>query len=258
MRENAINEFVNLRMHMFSFLQTGEKLVTFSERSVAINKNQFIILKSGNFVITEKIDIEENYYCKLIFFSNKMVDFFLSKYSNWIKKSINLEYQPPYYCLESDDYIANFVSSLTAIRGLSGVNEIRLLEIKFEELLVYLIGKCGQEFIDFFYSLVSSSININLRHVVETNLYNNLDLDEMAFLANMSLSTFKRQFKKEYKTNPGRWIKERKLNYAKLLMEREKKHAKEIFADFGYSNLSNFNSAFKNHFGFLPSEIDVQ
>jgi AraC family transcriptional regulator, exoenzyme S synthesis regulatory protein ExsA len=172
MTENAINNFVHLRMNMFSFLQKGEKIVRFAESSVVVNKNQFIILKAGNRVLTEKINFEELYYCKLLFFSNKKVERFLIKNSSLFNKTNLVKNQPPFYCIEVDDYISNFISSLTALDSLLDAKQSRLLlEIKFEELIVYLISKIGQKFVDFLCSLGTSPLNINFRHVIETNVY---------------------------------------------------------------------------------------
>jgi AraC family transcriptional regulator, exoenzyme S synthesis regulatory protein ExsA len=82
-----------------------------------------------------------------------------------------------------------------------------------------------------------------------------LELREIAFLANMSLSTFKSHFEREYHTKPGKWLRERRLNYAKLLIDQEKKSSKQIFAQLGYSSLSNFNLAFKKCFGYTPRNV---
>jgi AraC-like DNA-binding protein len=91
--------------------------------------------------------------------------------------------------------------------------------------------------------------------VVESNVNSNLKLEEIAFLCNMSLSTFKRHFKNEYKQPPGKWLKDKRLKKAKELLQGGDLKASDIYLNIGYNNLSNFSVAFKNKFGISPTEI---
>jgi AraC-like DNA-binding protein len=67
----------------------------------------------------------------------------------------------------------------------------RLLLVKFEEI-IYLLYKY-KEFEFYLYSLISKEVS-PFKNVVESNVHSNLKLEEIAFLCNMSLSTFKRHF----------------------------------------------------------------
>ncbi len=71
----------------------------------------------------------------------------------------------------------------------------------------------------------------------------------------MSLSTFKRHFTAEYKKAPGKWLKDKRLQKAKELLQGGDLKASDIYLDVGYNNLSNFSVAFKNKFGISPTEI---
>lgn len=71
----------------------------------------------------------------------------------------------------------------------------------------------------------------------------------------MSLSTFKRNFIKENKTSPGKWLQDKRLQKAKETLEEGQLKPSDIYLDFGYNDLSNFSIAFKNKFGFNPSEL---
>ena len=71
MTNDVVKSKVNLSMNMFSFLQVGKKQVHFADTSVAVNKNQSLLLKKGNWLWTELLDTEAIYYCKLLFFLEK-------------------------------------------------------------------------------------------------------------------------------------------------------------------------------------------
>lgn len=94
------------------------------------------------------------------------------------------------------------------------------------------------------------------KKTVESKIHSNLKLEEIAFLCNMSLSTFKRHFIKEYQISPGKWLQDKRLQKAKKMLETADLKPSDIYLDFGYNNLSNFSIAFKNKFGTNPSEIN--
>jgi transcriptional regulator GlxA family with amidase domain len=50
--------------------------------------------------------------------------------------------------------------------------------------------------------------------MIESNVHSNLKLEEIAFLCNMSLSTFKRHFIVEYNEAPGKWLQDKRLQRA--------------------------------------------
>lgn len=91
--------------------------------------------------------------------------------------------------------------------------------------------------------------------MVESKIQSNLKLEEIAFLFNMSLSTFKRHFISEYKVSPGKWFHDKRLLKAKRLLEEGICKPSELYLEFGYNNLSNFSTAFKNKFGVSPNKV---
>lgn len=73
MTSDVVKSKVNLGMNMFSFLQVGKKQVHFAGTAVAVNNEQSLILKKGNWLWTELLDTDAVYYCKLFFFSEKIL-----------------------------------------------------------------------------------------------------------------------------------------------------------------------------------------
>lgn len=255
MTEDAVNIKVNLTHNMFSFLQLGEKKVKFEDANVEVNNKQSVLIKSGNCLMTELLDNNEIYFCKLLFFTNKSVINFLKKQADYIsklEKKSNTE--TPFFVIENDAFIHSFVTSITTILNLK-TDTTLLLEIKLEEILLYLSQKYGISFIHYLQSLASAEKNTKFKSIVEANINSNLSLTEIAFLANMSLSTFKRHFSTEYNANPGKWLQQKRLSLAKNLMVNENKKPSEIHKQFGYNSLSNFSIAFKNEFGINPKEV---
>lgn len=88
MTGDVVKSKVNLGMNMFSFLQVGKKQVHFAGTSVAVNKDQSLLLKRGNWLWTELLDTDAIYFCKLLFFSEEKLKEFLEKHSNSKKKKM--------------------------------------------------------------------------------------------------------------------------------------------------------------------------
>jgi len=251
MAKDVVKSKINLSMNMFSFLQIGKKQVHFSDASVVVNKEQSLLIKKGNCLWTELLDVEDSYYCKLLFFSeNKLINF-LKKHTNGVEANTE---EIPFFVIENDTYILSYLNSLTTISEAPSVFLENLLSVKFEELLLYLINKYGRKFELYLYSLITKEVS-SFNKVIESNAYSNLKLEEIAFLCNMSLSTFKRHFLKEYNTTPGKWLLNKRLQEAKNRLIIDKLKPSEIYLDLGYNNLSNFSIAFKNKFGISPKDI---
>lgn len=250
MTNDVVKSKVNLGMNMFSFLQVGKKQVHFAGTSIAVNKNQSLLLKKGNWLWTELLDTEAIYYCKLFFFSEKKLKEFLEKHS---KRREAVKDEIPYFIIGNDAYISSYLNSLSTISDAPAVFMENLLSVKFEELMLYLLQKYGRKFELYLLSLISNESS-PFKKIVESKIHSNLKLEEIAFLCHMSLSTFKRHFINEYKESPGKWLQDKRLQKANSLLKMGDSKPSDIYLDFGYNNLSNFSAAFKNKFGFSPSE----
>ncbi len=250
MTHDVVKSKVNLGMNMFSFLQVGKKQVHFAGTSVAVNKDQSLLLKKGNWLWTELLDADATYYCKLLFFSEKVLKEFLEKHAH-PKQSLRDEF--PYFIIQNDVYITSYLNSLSTISEAPSVFMENLLSIKFEELMIYLLQKYGGKFERYLHNLIINETS-PFKKIVESKIHSNLKLEEIAFLCNMSLSTFKRHFIREYKVSPGKWFQDQRLEKAKEALEQGILKPSEIYLEFGYNNLSNFSTAFKNKFGISPKE----
>lgn len=95
----------------------------------------------------------------------------------------------------------------------------------------------------------------DLVQFVEHNFTHNIPLTQFAQMSGRSLSTFNREFRKEFNTSPHKWIKQRRLERAKKLLVQTQKTASDIYLEVGFEDLAHFSRSFKKHFGFNPSEV---
>jgi len=256
MTADVVKSKVDVSLNLFSFLQTGQKKVHFADTFAAVNEHQSILIKNGNCLMTELLNDDMVYYCKLFFFSETKVTEFLQKH---VETSLSgagpLKKQLPFFVIENDDYIKSFVQSLSSLMYIKSASTTPLLSVKFEEIMLYLLHKYGSTFLQYINALIDPSVSSSFKSTVENYACSNLKLEEIAFLCNMSLSTFKRHFLIEYNVSPGKWLQQKRLQKAKYLLQQGLLKPSEIYSDFGYNNLSNFSTAFKNEFGRRPSDL---
>ena len=247
---------INLNKNVFSFLLDGQKDIHFSNDIVSIDHTQALLLASGNFLTTEIVGAN-SYSCLLFFFSQKNIKDFLLKYGHLFNPNdLNkAAASSPYFLIKKDNFIIHFINSIQQIYGLNQTISQKILELKFEEIMLYLADKYGQSFFVYLHSLLINERELSFKMVIEKNLYTSLNIDEVAFLCNMSLSTFKRKFIQLYQESPGKWFQLKRLNKAKKLLLNNEATPSEIYMDFGYDSLSNFSTAFKNEFGYSPKNM---
>jgi pimeloyl-ACP methyl ester carboxylesterase/AraC-like DNA-binding protein len=93
---------------------------------------------------------------------------------------------------------------------------------------------------------------IDIETVMSENFLYNLKVEEFAKLYGRSLSAFKRDFKKTFHTTPSRWIKTKRLEYARKLLSESNLNINQICYDCGYINSSHFIKSFKAKYNIPP------
>jgi AraC-like DNA-binding protein len=133
-----------------------------------------------------------------------------------------------------------------------------LLELKFRELLFNLL--INPENKNFLYQLrtIADAHSQSLSEIMDANFVYNLPLKDFAKLAHLSLSSFKREFKKVFKTTPAKWLMQKRLDYASLLIGTSSKSINDIAFESGFENNSHFSRVFRDRFGVSPLQYKKQ
>lgn len=252
--KNISKTKINLSKNTISFLRTGTKEVIGDDKAVQIGNEHFLIMKSGNCLMTEKIsDAFQSYRSILLFFSDEALLYFLEKHNQFSSKPI----PKSFYIFEYDSFIQNFVSSLEQVAKLPNSVQAKLLQHKFEEIMLYLLHYHGPDFLNSLVKNMDDKIS-RLNNIVENNKHNKLSLEELAFLCNMSISTFKREFFKLYQNTPMKWFQEQRLEHIAFMLKTKKNRPIELYEEAGYESFSSFVQAFKKKFGTTPKQYQTQ
>jgi AraC-like DNA-binding protein len=129
-----------------------------------------------------------------------------------------------------------------------------LLRLKLKELVLSILTSKANPYLSFYFRSVAGSEGPSLPGIMESNFRYRLSLEEFARLCHRSLSSFKRDFQKHFNEPPGRWLIQKRLDYAAaLLLSAEDKNITDVVFDCGFEDVSHFSKAFKKRFGKSPS-----
>lgn len=87
---------------------------------------------------------------------------------------------------------------------------------------------------------------------IDNHLFEDLSLERIAKHAALSEATVVRMFKREMETTPVKFVRSRRLDEARMLLQAKRYSASELAALLGYNDLAAFSVAFKRAFGTPP------
>ena len=92
---------------------------------------------------------------------------------------------------------------------------------------------------------------------VESNLSHDLSLRELSEIADLSLHHFARMFKQTIGVAPHRYVLERRLERAKMMLRSAKASLVDISLSAGFDGQSHFTSTFHRMVGATPTEFQA-
>jgi len=254
--KNTLKEKTILDRNAISLVISGQKTMCFTEKTVHANDREIHILSAGHCIASVDISTQKEFRSILIFFEDpELADFFRAN-AGAIERAIKTHPSTAsaYVAFQKDDFIEHYIDSIRLMLGSGGEPSLAMKRIKLHELLLYLLENHTREFVAFRNRGSISPIELTIRKVVESNLLSNLTVEEMAFLCNLSASTFKRQFKNIYSESPNSWILGQKMRMAAQLLTKQKEKPAEIWFKLGFETHSGFTKSFKKHFGVVPKD----
>ncbi|PRX54002.1 AraC-like DNA-binding protein [Flagellimonas meridianipacifica] len=155
--------------------------------------------------------------------------------------------------VDLDELLKKYLDSLFFYFDNQELATEELVALKIKELTLLLINSRNPNPILELLSSLFNRESHTLHEIVDANLYENISLDDMAAIANMSSSTFKRKFKTEFGTTFSRYVIARRLERARSLLSTSKDTISEIAYDCGFNDPGYFSKLFKKHYRSSPS-----
>ena len=183
-----------------------------------------------------------------IHFHRSFLDTYFENWKNSIDSNKNLVYEDLDYRLENALYKA-----LSSIRNKieCHANVLHFMNLFFEKIQAHSRTTHHE-------TLHSEDVknlfmaSAHLRNPLATTIPS---LDELASIANMGMTKFKTSFKQLFGSAPIQYRNKIRMEFAREEIVARRKTPTEISYDLGYAHPSNFTTAYKKHFGELPSSL---
>jgi len=156
----------------------------------------------------------------------------------------------------ADEVLKNYIHNLLFFFAHPSLVNDELVLLKVKEIILLLLNTHSREAekIKAILSDLFNPTHISLKEIIDAHCYDNLTIEQLASLSNMSLSTFKRRFGELFGENPATYIRQKKLNKAAQLLQNSSTSIASICYDVGFSDTSNFTKTFQTYFKVTPSE----
>lgn len=236
--------YTEVRDNLMVLVLKGKKKLQYKNFQTTIKEGQFAIFKKGNYIMNQILS-DGAYESMLVFFDDALLRRVKGCNMNAVNGSVEFfqgEIVP--YMMREAVGMASLAMSQEAYEN--------ILELKTLELLEYVrMNDRSGAFSQFINGCVRES---DFKECVEKYYDTTKDIEELSERLNMSISSFKRRFQKEYDCSPHKWINEKKLQKACFLLDTTDYSVTDIGFICGYESMSTFMNAFKVRYGTSPGK----
>jgi AraC-like DNA-binding protein len=248
--KNKMADLWSHENYIFYVLE-GKKVWHTAHGSYEIGEGSCVLVRKGACILEQFFDIG---FCLVLFF---IPDQFIC--DTLKSRSAPIAHTGQQYNavipIQATDMLQSFFMSMYAYFSGTNTPDKALLELKFRELILNIAdNRENEEALSYFCSMMNEPKSVSLERVMQDNYCFNLKLEQYATLCNRSLSAFKRDFQKQFKVTPGKWLLEKRLQQALALLKNRDKPVSEAAFESGFENISHFSRSFKQRFGFSPIE----
>jgi AraC-like DNA-binding protein len=251
--ENAPSKIqTKLQENLLVIVRKGRKKISCGDYTTEISSGEFGFFKKGNYIMNQILS-NDAYESLLVFITDDYLMDIRNMYQNKVLYS-NEKKSIPYIQGYIGEDMQYEVKQILKLLKFEEHNYEEILKLKIKELLLYLMsGTTGGQLVKFIQNDEREADH--LRCYMEKNYENCKDIKSIATDLNMSASTFKRKFVQIYDETPGKWINNKRLEKATLLIRTTDYLMADICFLCGFESVSTFNVQFKKKFGMAPSEF---
>ncbi len=130
-----------------------------------------------------------------------------------------------------------------------------ILVLKLKEIILLLSQTREAATIQVILSQLFSPAKFTFKQVIEAHIFSQINVEGLALKTNLSVSSFKREFKKIYDDSPANYIKTKRLERASELLLASGERVSDIAFDCGFNDLANFTKSFHDKFGVSPTNF---
>lgn len=128
-----------------------------------------------------------------------------------------------------------------------------ILILKLKEIILLLSQTQDAGTIQVILSQLFSPATYTFKQIIAANLFSQISVEDLAQKTNLSVSSFKREFKKLYNDSPANYIKTKRLERAAELLLASGERITDIAFDCGFNDLAGFTKSFHDKYNVTPT-----
>jgi AraC-like DNA-binding protein len=229
---------------------------------VTARANEGILMKCGTFlgkVLNEKP--EGTYEAMAVhFYPDVLKKVFDSGLPSFLQNHSSNDASSSLVKVEGDELYTRFFEGMVYYFAHPELVNDELIVLKLKEILLLLSNTQESSKLQEILSSLFAPQVYDFKQIVQAHLFDPLSLEELAFICGLSLSTFKRNFQAIYQESPAKYIRVRRLEKSKELLQTTDLSISEIAFQMCFNDPAVFSKAYKNLYGKSPkafrSEMD--
>jgi len=239
----------------FLYVVEGSLLNSSAQEQLRLQADEAVLMKCGNYVSQMLPSAEKGRYeaVAIHFYPDVMKRVFDHSLPSAFKNP-NRKPEAGMASVQASTLVKKYIESLLFYFKNPQLVTEDLLALKLREIILLLLQTENAPKVMEVLSNLFSKQSFQFKEVIEAHIFSNVTLPQLAELTNLSLSSFKREFKRLYKNSPANYMRQRKLTRAADLLSVSDRPISEVAFDSGFNDLAYFSKAFKTHFGNSPTD----
>lgn len=240
--------------HLLTYIREGILKIEQGKDVQSFSKGEYVLLKKHTqATITKTWSADEIKFSSIVFvFQEDLIQEVFAQ----LNIQADLKKRIPFkntIGIISNPVLNQFIQSLQLFFEEAVEMDNELAKLKTTEAIIGMI-RTNKELI---YQLQNFSVKskADLFQYMNFHYLENKKLTDFARESGRSISVFKKDFQSIYQTTPGKWLKNKRLDYAYQLLSTTNRKASEIYLECGFEDLAHFSKSFKTQFQINPSLI---
>ena len=238
----------------FLYIMDGEYNSLSEKEQMRIRANEAVLMKCGRYLSQMYASGDSKRYeaVAVHFYPDILKKIYDDKLPAFLKKGIaNTKSMAR---VNSDLLIHKYIEGILFYFENPGLVNEEILILKTKEIILLLHQTKNAPAIHAILANLFNPVSYSFREVIEAHIYSPVTIRELARLTHMSLSSFKREFKKIYNHSPAVYLKDKKLARARELLSASGLRVSDIAFDCGFNNVAHFSKSFKQKYALTPTQ----
>ncbi len=238
--------------HAISLVLAGEQRIrTFEDELIRVKAGELAIIPRGMYFVSDLLAGNRPFESLLFYFDETNVQQFLAKAT---VTDAHPQQSPGCLVLGVSSAVAQMVEQMRALSTTEHNLPDSYLDVKIQELLLLLRAQSSEQALTDVFMRMAVPRRRQLRPFMEQHALKPLKVADYAYLTGRSESTFRRDFRAQFRESPQQWLRDQRLDRAATLLQTGQHSVTEVAQLIGYDNTSYFIRAFRQKEGRTPRQ----